>query len=62
MEMEKEVKKKRRITQFIMLGVMLLLMVLIVSMYPEPRVSQALSHKQTAKAISKLSIRATRAD
>jgi len=41
---------------------MLLLMVLIVSMYPEPRVSQALSHKQTAKAISKLSIRATRAD
>lgn len=57
---------KRTITQFITLGVMLLLVVLIISMYPEQKVSHFLSHKQTSSAVSHVSMQTltvhTRAD
>ncbi len=47
---------KNTITQYVTLGVMLLLLVLIVSMYPEQNTSKTVGHKETATAVSKLSI------
>jgi len=47
---------KGTLTQYVMLGVMLLLLVLIVSMYPEQNTSQALGHKVVSTKVSKLSI------
>lgn len=60
------IKMKRTITQFIMLGVMFLLMALIISMYPEQKVSNTLSHKHQATSVSRVSmqmhVKGTRAD
>jgi len=65
METQK-IKMKRTITQFIMLGVMLLLMALIISMYPEQKDSHALSHKNSETSVSRVSmqlhVKGTRAD
>lgn len=47
---------KHTITQYVMLGVMLLLLVLIVSMFPEHGATRTASHGQTAAKVSKLSI------
>jgi len=47
---------KNTITQYVTLGVMLLLLVLIVSMYPEQNTSKSVSHKESATTVSKLSI------
>jgi len=50
------IKMKNTITQYVTLGVMLLLLVLIVSMYPEQNTSKSVSHKESATTVSKLSI------
>lgn len=47
---------KRTITQYVMLGVMLLLLVLIVSMYPDHSHTNAIGHKEAATKVSKLSV------
>jgi hypothetical protein len=47
---------KSTLTQYVTLGVMLLLLVFIVSMFPEQNSSKVTGHKETPTTVSKMAI------